>query len=440
VGFELPKMKFSTRAPRSPAPFAVVVLCVLGCGQASDTRETAAAIAPPRDSPREVPTTGRWKRVKSLDTAQLQEIAALDAIGYLDGSSPAEALTGVITSDRGRSAPGLNFYFSGHAPEAFLMDAGGRVLHSWTTDFELTWKRKRTEKNRPKVFWRHAELLPNGDLLAIHEGLGPIRIDRNSELLWAVENHAHHDVDVADNGDIYVLTRVPRVIPRIHPTRFILEDFISILSPDGVEKRRISVIEALQRSEFRHHLQRVEPAGDIFHTNAIELFDGSLAHRSPLFARGNVLISLRNIHLLAIVDTRTGKVVWGLTGVWRRQHKPTLLESGHILLFDNKGNSGTSRVLEIDPLTGEAVWSYSGSESRPLYSKLIGSNQRLRNHNTLITESERGRAIEVTPSGDIVWEFLSPYRAGEDDEWVATLFELVRLEDASEWSWLGAGD
>ena len=57
------------------------------------------------------------------------------------------------------------------------------------------------------------------------------------------------------------------------------------------------------------------------------------------------------------------------------------------------------------------------------------------NGNTLVTESDAGRAFEVTPSGEIVWEFLSPWRAGEAGELVATLFEVVRLPPDFDTSW-----
>ncbi len=61
------------------------------------------------------------------------------------------------------------------------------------------------------------------------------------------------------------------------------------------------------------------------------------------------------------------------------------------------------------------------------FSELCGTCQRLPNGNTLITESTRGRAFEVTPDKEIVWEFFNPHRAGENDELIATLFELIRI-------------
>ena len=42
----------------------------------------------------------------------------------------------------------------------------------------------------------------------------------------------------------------------------------------------------------------------------------------------------------------------------------------------------------------------------------------------------------MTPDGTIVWEYVSPYRAGEDNELVATLFEVVRLPADFPLDWL----
>ena len=76
------------------------------------------------------------------------------------------------------------------------------------------------------------------------------------------------------------------------------------------------------------------------------------------------------------------------------------------------------------------------AEDSKFYSHFKGAAQRLPNGNTLITESTRGRAVEVTPAGEIVWEFYNPHRAGENGELVANLCELVRLgpEFPTDWA------
>jgi hypothetical protein len=107
-----------------------------------------------------------------------------------------------------------------------------------------------------------------------------------------------------------------------------------------------------------------------------------------------------------------------------------------VLVFDNQGRPGSSRVLEIDPATQEVTWEYAGTPPKSFYTEFCGAAQRLPNGNTLITESEAGRAFEVTPGGDAVWSFASPFRAGARGELVATLLGVQRLAADTPLDWI----
>jgi hypothetical protein len=312
------------------------------------------------------------------------------------------------------------------------MDMGGRVLHRWAASFEDVWPGTKGPGTKLSLqFWRRVELFPNGDLLVIWDGHGIARLDRSSQVIWKRLNRAHHDLDVSPNGAIYVLSREARVIERIDPEHAVLEDFVLVLDSKGVEQRRVSLIEAFERSEEFGHIwaSSERRRGDVFHTNTIELLDGRLADRLPAFAAGNVLISIRFLDAIAVVDLERGEVVWAATGSFKRQHDPTVLASGNLLLFDNTGPGPDrySAVQEYEPVTMKLVWEYRGSKQVPFYSHTCGAVQRLPGGNTLITESDAGRAIEVTPDKQIVWEFFNPHRAGDKKEYIATLFEVRRL-------------
>ena len=81
-------------------------------------------------------------------------------------------------------------------------------------------------------------------------------------------------------------------------------------------------------------------------------------------------------------------------------------------------------------------WAYRGSPSAPFYSKTCGTAYRLANGNTLINESDGGRAFELSPENEIVWEFFNPHRGGESLQYIACLFDLVRVEAAEVDAWL----
>jgi hypothetical protein len=368
-----------------------------------------------------------------LSDSQRETIAQLEALGYVDGSVKARREAGITQHDPSRSYHGFKFYTSGHAAEAILLDMEGKELHRWRYEFRDVWPVHPAPEGLPhKRYWRRARLFENGDVLAIFDGLGIIKLDAESRLLWANANRAHHDLDVAPNGDIYVLTRKGRMVPRIDPYQPILEDFVTVLDAHGLEKRRFSLLRAFEQSDFSgiwHSTQQRQRGrlGDIFHTNSIELLDGSLAARIPAFKKGNLLISVLKMNAIAVVDVHEERVVWAQTGSFRLQHDPKILPDGRLLLFDNLGQGDVSRVMELDPLTGKLLWHYSGTPNQPFFTKSCGTAERLPNANTLVTESESGRAFEITPQGEIVWEFLSPHRVGAMGELVAMLFEVVRL-------------
>jgi len=391
---------------------------------------------------------GRWRPARGeladadLTDEQQRELESLVALGYLDGSTRAGAEAGVVVHESPRAYEGLNLMTSGHGPEALLIDMDGRVLHSWCRSFDDIWPgRQLPPSTKTHRFWRRAHVCPNGDLLAIFEGLGLVRLDRDSEIVWAYDGLCHHDLQVEDNGSVFVLEREPRIVPSIHPERPILEDLVTELGPDGEVLRRVSILEAFSRSGYSPLLDQLsldDPRfmGDVFHTNTLELLDGSLAELCQAFARGNALVSVLRLDTVAVLNLDEPVVEWALTGLWEEQHQPTFLPDGRLMVFDNRPTAGSSRVVEMDPLTQELLWSYEGAVDEPFFTSTCGSGQRLPNGNTLVTESDNGRAFEVTRGGQIVWEFVSPYRAGENGELVATLFEVVRLppDFPTEWA------
>jgi Arylsulfotransferase (ASST) len=393
---------------------ALSFLLLTGCP--ADRKEEGLPAAAPAN-----PSEGKWRTAR-------EETADVRALPYLQGYKPAEDRPTVVVRDAAAVSPGLNLILSGHAAEAVLMDRDGKVLHRWRMPLRRLWPDLAKDPEMAKLeYWRRAWLFPNGDLLGIYEGLGIVKLDARSKVLWSRRGGFHHDLQVMEDGRIWVLDRDGKVIPRINPQEGILEDFVTVLGPDGEIVRRISILEAFERSPFASLLQGMERAGDVFHTNTLEVLDGRFADLDPAFRKGNVLLSVLKLDTIAILDPDRGEIVWARTGSWRRQHQPTFLDGGNLLIFDNRGpGSERSRVIEVDPRTGEIVWQYE----RDLFSKTLGSCQRLPNGNTLITESENGRALEVTRDGRVVWEYYNPNRAGEHKELVAVLFEAVRLPEA----------
>lgn len=411
-------------ALRRRAPRAALLACLL-----IPSISPAASPEPARGS--DDAPAGRWSIIRDSSRrdapAGAEDLEALRSLGYLSGSQVAVA-SGVTHHETDRTWAGWNLYCSGHGPAAILMDMDGEVLHRWERPFHDAFPERQTAPDaQPTEFWRRVHLFPNGDLLAIFDGQGLVKIDSASRLLWARGNGAHHELAVRPNGDIWVLARTAARMERDGRSRSILEDQLLVLDADGTERRRISILDAFRDTEWEA-LPATGPKWDVLHTNTLHPLEGRIADRIPAFRAGDVLLSMRNIHTIAVLAMDTGRITWAHRGDFHLQHDPRVLDNGNLLLFDNGPRErAASTVYEIDPVTGGTVWSYRGTDESPFFSKSCGTAQRFPNGNTLVVESDAGRAFELDPDGDIVWEFYNPHVGGDEGQYIATLFEVVRL-------------
>ena len=101
--------------------------------------------------------------------------------------------------------------------------------------------------------------------------------------------------------------------------------------------------------------------------------------------------------------------------------------AGNLLVFSNNvpgSEAPHSEVFEITPPTDDAgryvlrgadpygpttpTWSYAASDPTAFHSPFISGAHRLPDGHTLITSGGPGRVFEVTPEGEVVWEYRSP--------------------------------
>lgn len=269
----------------------------------------------------------------------------------------------------------------------------------------------------------------------------------------------HHDQARLSNGNTLVLAQRERPVPELDG-QLRHNDTIYEVSPEG---------ELVWEWYSGDHLAALGFTGErlaALSTPAMRGAGGSGAllgfnSMDPLgpnhrFAAGdarfhpdNVMVGTRGAGFVAIIERATGDIVWNLgpdlpaaNDLTKRnfkgelprpvdclggQHDAHLIAeglpgAGNVLLFDNQGATGLppiympvqfgSRVLEIDPKTNEIVWQYDGSaQGSPIwsfFSSFLSSARRLRGGNTLICEGAYGRIFQVTPEGEIVWEFINP--------------------------------
>lgn len=347
--------------------------------------------------------------------------------------------SGVTRYDTEKAYNGFTLYAPAHEHKAYLIDMQGNKVHSWAMPFSQLWPNPaHTTLKEPtpdhQIVWRGMYLYPNGDLLAVYNavitptGHGLVKLDKDSNVIWSLPIRAHHYVDVGDDGRIYTLTLDIHMkgVEGVDGFDFpILEDNVAVISADGEVLKEISLIKAFANSpyfadvtDYMTRKRRLDvdmstaAGGDVLHTNTVSYIDKEAADGSLMFEEGQLLLSMRELDMLAVMDPETEQIVWAMRGFWRAQHSPKLLPNGRIMLFDNQGPQGGqySRVVEFGPVTGKIYWSYTGTEDEPFYSYIRSHQDPLPNGNVLVTSFQNGRVFEVTRDNKIVWEYYSPDR------------------------------
>ena len=325
-----------------------------------------------------------------------------------------------------------------------LVDQTGRTLHEWSASYLEVFPDPTHLDSVPKHDWdmhlHGAVLYPNGDVVFNFEWAGLVRLDRCSRVKWKLARQTHHSLALDDDGNLWVPDRKRRLVPAADMPDLPVpawDDYLVKVSPDGKVLREISILEALHKSgrealinaNGAHGTAVLLPEdGDFTHLNDVEALPAALAAAFPMFAAGDLLVSLRNLNLVMVLDPDSEQIKWSMVGPFMRQHDPDFQPDGRIALFDNRPDRsagktrGGSRILAIDPATRHVEVVYGGRPEQFFYSKRMGEQQRLPNGNYLITPTEAGYVFEVNPAGDVVWSYVNRF----DDQSVAWLEGATR--------------
>ena len=176
------------------------------------------------------------------------------------------------------------------------------------------------------------------------------------------------------------------------------------------------------------------------HLNDVEPLHSSMADEYPLFGAGDLLVSLRNLNLIFVFDPETRKVKWSSSAPSIYQHDPDFTGDRWIGVFDNNPSlvrSGKiidkTRIVSIQAHTGSVEILYPTRHAGPFFTEVQGKWQQLENGNMLLTEAQKGRVVEASPSGRTVWEWAhgGSYNSKVPTVTKATRVDLTREQVAS---------
>lgn len=342
--------------------------------------------------------------------------------------------TGLTAYDPNLACSGYLLYGPIRGRTVHLIDIQGREVHRWDSDLIAG-------------LWGY--LQPNGNLFRMGRGpdeLGEMfpgwtryrggvmqELDWRGKVVWEYRDpYQHHDARRTASGGVIYLGVEPipdEIAKRIRGGR-------KEPGPTGMwADLVVEVNSAGQRVWEWHAYEHLDPEEDELvpesrryewtHCNTVVELDAD-----------HVMISCRDISVVAIIQKSSGRVTWRVgREVLAQQHDCSELASGNILVFSNgifkaTGRPPFSSVLEIDRRTGSLVWEYTDQLVDNLYSSRISGARRLANGNTLVTEGGPGRMFQVTAAKEVVWEYINPHYCA--DEMSPDTNSVFRAEHYSE--------
>ena len=376
------------------------------------------------------------------------------------------------------ASPGYLLLAPISSTSTFLINRNGRVVHEWPSlyrphlavylmeDGSLL----RTCQPYGVSSLESAPPLPGGGLQ---------RISWDGKVLW--DCHAfqvHHDIEPLPNGNLLAIVnetvQIPDALaagrdPATVGATGLMPDVILEIQPNSPRSGKI----VWEWHAWDHIVQDVDPDKKNFGAVAAHPDRLDLNHLGVAPSRNihdwlhlnsvdyhprldQILLSSHRFNEIWIIDHALtsdaargpqGRLLyrWGNPLAYKkgtdqdrqlfRQHDAQWLPNGNILLFNNgqRRVRPYSSIVEIKPPVNtqgqyqkqddqpygpaEPVWAYSAPKKVDFYSRNISGVQRLPNGHTLICSGAPGRIFEITPEGEIVWEYRNPHPGRSGGQW-----------------------
>jgi hypothetical protein len=327
--------------------------------------------------------------------------------------------TGLRGYDAQRAAPGFTLFtplLGGGL--VYLVDMQGTLVHTWQLPHPPGAYGYLT--GRGTLFYNGN--VPSDTFLGkqFFNGGAALEVDWNGNILWEVRQPGHHhDGRLLRNGNVLLLCAQELPDPVASQVRgglagteadsHIWADYLVEMTTSG------------QTVWTWRSWEHLDPATHPLTLPSDERAFWTHGNAVAELADGNLLLSMRNLSTIIRINRQTDEIEWELgPPPLAGAHGVNQLPTGNLLVFDNgpyrvdqlrvsPAAAPFSRILEINPVTNEIVWTYQELLGWNFFSALLSNAQRLPNGNTFVNEGLSGRLFEVTPDGDVVWEYVNPY-------------------------------
>ncbi|MBF0122751.1 MAG: hypothetical protein HQL21_05015 [Candidatus Omnitrophica bacterium] len=348
--------------------------------------------------------------------------------------------TGTTIYNKNKASPGYNLYTSDTNKDVFvnLIDMDGTLIHRWA----------RNQQNG-SLRWKQATPFPDGSLFLSSEWTMPdwqwLDENSHSRAIYNIPGQkAHHSAYWLKTGGFLGLVENKITVPFHDLILRVQDNSLVHISAEGRPLKTIPLSKLFEKDPgYQKNLEtsyktlknllgeptktkKKNPLFDPLHANHIERLERDI----PGVAKeGAWLITVRNLNKIIIFDPEKEEILWQWgDNIIDWPHHASFLKGDQILLLDNGTHTKSSRVIILDIKTKKIVWQYGQQPGQKFFTFNGGSAQQLPNGNILIAECSKGRAFEITLSGEIVWEWYNDlFTKGKHKEKRRVLYRIERI-------------
>jgi len=289
----------------------------------------------------------------------------------------------------------------------WIFDTQGAVVHQRRLNYEaIDPDGPSGGSEAPHSFY----FLPDGSVVVnTDKGDYMARYDSCGDAIWAKEGPYHHSLEPDPNGGLWTWKGEVSAFSQY-------QNLVLFDPTTGETQREIKLVEDIIEASAENralfamvpghgmtHEATYRSLPDLFHPNDLEILSPELANRFPNFSPGDMLLSFRNINLVAVVNPDDMKVIWSSHGPWLQQHDPDFTKDGKISVYNNNRWRSKSSIIVMDPQTRRINTAAVDPRFR-FYSSFMGKHNYLDNNVLQVAVPHEGRALEFDSRGNLVLE------------------------------------
>jgi outer membrane protein assembly factor BamB len=305
--------------------------------------------------------------------------------------------------------------------------ADGEVIAKWIPDWSYiyrhTTEHRFASKGNLKAYRAiHPLLLSDGSLI-FNTGGSLVRLPLcSSEPSWVLDYPYHHSIELSPTGNSVWVPSVTEFFATESPTLkdMLRDDSLAEVSLDGLVLQNLSFSKILVENNMAGHM--LGSAGFIFNFDPLHINQiTSALSNGPYWQRGDQLVSLRNTSTVYLYRPTTGKIIWHQQGPWINQHSAHFYGNHEIAVFGNNvyGDKLLSPFIYKEGHNEIYLYNFKTAQANKLQSGTLGivkpktvTQGRLRvleDKSIFIEETNNGRLLKLSPSGELMWSYINTY-------------------------------